>query len=294
MKSAIITSKLTKRYGKVVGINNLDLDVREGEVFGFIGPNGAGKTTTIRLLLDLIRPTSGSAKIFNLDINKDSEIVRENIGYLPGEVYLPEHLTGHAILDYFRGFKKKVDEKYLKTLIGALDIDIKKKVKEYSKGNKQKLAIILALMHQPKLLILDEPTSGLDPVNQQEFYKLITKAKTNGATVFLSTHILSETEKVCDRVGIIKSGRLLKIEDIDDFREKNIRQIFVETNSPISIGGLNKYGVKKIEKKPAGYELTASGKIGPLIKALSKEPILDLKIYEPSLEEIFFHYYEKN
>ena len=291
---SIETKNLTKRYGKVIGVKDLNLRIRTGEIFGFIGPNGAGKTTTIRLFLDLIRPTSGSAEIFGLDVNRHSEEIKKMIGYLPGEVFLPEHLTGKAIIGYYKGFKEKIDEKYLKNLISILSVDLGKKLREYSKGNKQKLAVVLALMHQPRLLIMDEPTSGLDPVNQQEFYKMILEAKSRGITIFLSTHVLNETEKVCDRVGIIKSGKLLKIEDIDDFKKKNIRQIFVETAKTLPVGGLSKFNVKRIEKKPGGYELTVSGKIGELIREISKNQIDDYRIYEPLLEEIFFHYYEKH
>lgn len=293
--SIIEIEKLTKYYShnRVVGVKNLSLKINQGEVFGFIGPNGAGKTTTIRLLLDLIRPTSGHAKIFGRDINTDSVEIREQIGFLPGEVFLPENLTGKACIDYYSGFKEKIDQSYLKTLIRRLNFDTSKKIRDYSKGNKQKLAVILALIHQPKLLILDEPTAGLDPINQQTFYDLLLATKKTGVTTFFSTHILAETEKICDRVGIIKDGQLLKIEDIDEFKEKNVRQIFVETKTTLPIAELTSLGVKKIEKVPGGYNLTTAGKIGQLISKISKHPIDDIKITEPSLEEIFFHYYKK-
>lgn len=290
---SINTDKLTKYYGKTLGVKNLDLKVNEGEVFGFIGPNGAGKTTTIRLLLDLIRPTHGTAKILGLDTKKNNVEIKKQVGYLPGEVFLPENLYGRDCLNYYIGFKECIDKSYLSHLIKSFNLDLGKRVKDYSKGNKQKLAIVLAFMHKPKLLILDEPTSGLDPINQQTFYDLLGDVKQKGATVFLSTHLLAETEKVCDRVGIIKDGQLIKIEDIDEFKQKNIRHIFVETKVNLPISNLSKFGATKIEKVAGGYNLTTRGKIGELIREISKSDISDLKITEPSLEEIFFHFYKK-
>jgi len=186
-------NKLTKYYnhGKILGVKNLTLDVDAGEIFGFIGPNGAGKSTTIRLLLDLIMPTSGSASIFGLNIHTDTIQIKKNIGYLPGEIFLPDVLTGDSCIKYYGGFKQDIDKKYLADLIQRFDLDTKRKVKDYSKGNKQKIAVVLALMHKPKLLILDEPTSGLDPLNQAEFYKIIRETK-NLALPLSSQHIFSK------------------------------------------------------------------------------------------------------
>lgn len=292
----IQTKKLTKYYtgGKVKALNELDLKIAEGEIFGFIGPNGAGKTTTIRLLLDLIRPTAGSAKIFDLDINQHSLEIRKEIGYLPGEIFLPDSMKGKECLDFFSGFKgRKIDQKYLKNLIDRFDLDTNKRIRDYSKGNKQKLAIVLAFMHKPKLLILDEPTSGLDPLNQQEFFNIILKAKDNGTTIFLSTHILNEAEKACDRVGIIKEGRLLAVENIDQFREKNIHEIHIETDQNILLEELKLNGIQKVVRTTTGYHLIFSGKNGELIKKLAKFDIKDIRIIEPSLEEVFLHFYKK-
>ena len=288
------TNNLTKYYlgGKVKALNNLNLKVEEGEIFGFIGPNGAGKTTTIRLFLDLIRPTKGSAKIFGKDMNQHSVAIKKEVGFLPGEIFLPENFTGKSCLEYFRGFKNQVDNKYLKFLIDSLEFDTTKKIRDYSKGNRQKLSIILALMHKPKLLLLDEPTSGLDPLNQQIFYKLMSDVKRNGATIFLSTHLLVEAQNICDRVGIIKEGKLLSIENIEDFRQKNIREIHLETKKNILLSDLKVPGVQKIEKKTYGYHLTTIGPNGQIIKKLSKLDIDDFKVYEPSLEEIFMHFYK--
>lgn len=291
----IKTNNLTKYYlhGKVLGVKELDLEVKEGEIFGFIGPNGAGKTTTIRLLLDLIRPTSGLATIFDKDINKYSVEIKNEIGFLPGEIFLPEYLTGKQCLNYYAGFKDNIDKDYLKKLISRFSFDQNKKIAEYSKGNKQKLAIILALMHKPKLLILDEPTSGLDPLNQQEFYEAIEETKKWATTTFLSTHLLNEAEKICDRVGIIKDGKLIQIEDIDEFKEKNIHKIILETDKNIPLSELKMVGVQKIEKTTTGYSLITVGKNGEIIKKLTKFDITDFQVHEPSLEEVFMHFYRK-
>lgn len=292
----IETKNLTKYYlnGTVVGVKNLDLTVLEGEVFGFIGPNGAGKTTTIRLLLDLIRPTKGTASVFGLNVSSRINEIKKHIGFLPGEISLPGHLTGKQCIAYYTGFKidSPIDEVYATKIIKQLDFNPKKKISTYSKGNKQKLAIILALMHKPKLLILDEPTSGLDPLVQQEFYSLILETKKRGTTTLLSTHLLNEAERVCDRVGIIKNGKLIKIEDIDEFKEKNIHKIHIETEETIPLSKLKTEGVQKIEKTVTGYCFIIKGKNGQLIKNLSKYNILDYKIIEPSLEEIFMHFYK--
>lgn len=294
MTEAIKTKQLTKYYlgGKVVGLKKLDLSVREGEIFGFIGPNGAGKSTTIRLLLDLIRPTSGKAEIFGLETTKNSVKIKQDIGYLPGEIFLPENLTGKECLNYYKNFKQSIEKNYLDTLVEKLELDLSKNTADYSKGNKQKLAIVLAMMHKPKLLVLDEPTSGLDPLNQQTFYNMIRETKKWGATTFFSTHILAEAQNICDRVGIIKSGELLKIEDIEEFNEKNIRDMHLQTRESINLSDLKIDGVKKIERTTDGYHLTTAGPNGKIIKALSKLNIEDIKISEPSLEEIFMRFYK--
>jgi len=290
----IETEKLSKYYqnGKFLGIKNLSLEVKEGEVFGFIGPNGAGKSTTIRLLLDLIRPTLGKASIFGLNVNKKSLEIRRNIGYLPGEIYLQEQMTGLEAINFYSRFKKKIDGKYLDSLVERFEVDLRKKIFSYSKGNKQKLAIVLAMMHKPKLLILDEPTSGLDPLNQQEFYNAIAETKKWHATTFFSTHLLAEAQKMCDRVGIIRNGELIRIEDIDDFKAKNIREIFIDTKNSIPLSVLQQENVRKVERTTYGYHLTTIGKNGPMLKGLSGYEIDDVRISEPSLEEIFMHYYK--
>lgn len=291
----IETNKLTKIYRgtKTPALDSLNLSITEGEIFGYIGPNGAGKSTTIRLLLDLIRPTSGSGTIFGLDTNKNSVEIKKNIGYLPGEIFLPDQFTGKTCLKYFSAFKENIDKEYQKSLLRRLDLDLNKKIAEYSKGNKQKLAIVLAMMHKPKLLILDEPTSGLDPLNQQTFYDLISETKKWGTTTFFSTHILAEAEKICDRVGIIKNGKLLKIENIDEFKEKNIREVHLETEGDIPLSHLQVAGVKKIERTTTGYHLITAGLNGTIFNKIMTTKITDVKISEPSLEEIFMRYYKE-
>ncbi len=291
MENILKTQNLTKYYlnGKVLGIKDINLEIKKGEVFGFLGPNGAGKSTTIRVLLDLIRATSGSATIFNKDIHKDTIEIKENIGYLPGEIYLPEDMTGLECISYYKNFKKKIEKKYLNGLIEKLNLDTTKRIKTYSRGNKQKLAIILALMHKPKLLILDEPTSGLDPLNQQTFYDCIFETKKFGTTTFFSTHILPEAEKICDRIGIIKDGDLKTVKTFKEFHENNIRRIIVRTKDKII---LEKLETINSEKTKTGYVLMTRGENGEIIKKLSKYNVLDIKIEEPTLEEIFIHYYE--
>ncbi|OQA02655.1 MAG: Fluoroquinolones export ATP-binding protein [bacterium ADurb.Bin400] len=203
-------------------------------------------------------------------------------------------MTGKECLSYYRGFKERVEDKYVKQLIDRFELDLSKRVSDYSKGNKQKLAIILALMHKPKLLILDEPTSGLDPLNQQTFYDCILETKSWGATTFFSTHILDEAQRICDRVGIIKAGHLIRIEDIEEFRQKNIRDIHITTKADIPAAALQAAGVNKVEKTKAGYHLTTFGKNGAVIKQLASYDIDDMAINQPSLEEVFIRFYKED
>ena len=221
MKKTIIEIKnLTKYYGQVKGIENLSLKLEEGEIFGFIGPNGAGKSTTIRCVMNLINKTNGEVLIENKEFNKDNIYIKENIGYLPSEVYLYDDLTVSQMLDYHESFYKRDISKRRKELVKLLELDESKKIEDLSLGNLKKLGIILALMHEPKILILDEPTSGLDPIMQNVFYDLLKEEKKKGTTIIYSTHILSEVSKICDRVGIIKDGELIKVENRRIIKEK--------------------------------------------------------------------------
>ena len=224
--AAIRTSALTKDYGAGRGLFELDLQVSPQEVFGYLGPNGAGKTTTIRLLMGMIRPTRGSAHIFGLDCTRDSVEVKRKVGYLPGEIPQFGSLRGAEIVAYLGGMRGGVDRKRVRAIAERFDLDLNRRFREYSSGNKQKLAIVLAFMHKPDLLILDEPTSDLDPLNQQEFYALLRETRDDGATVFLSSHVLSEVEKVCDRVGIIRAGQLVRVARLDE-TEPKLEQLFL-------------------------------------------------------------------
>src|SRR3954470_21163371 len=215
MTAVIENEKLTKAYGAHRGIVDVDLVVNEGEVFGFLGPNGAGKTTTIRTVLDLIRPTTGRGPVFGIESSVDPVAIHGRTGYIPGEFTLYDRLTGGQTIEYFANLRGGVDRAYRDALIERLDVDTSRKFKEYSKGNKQKIGLVIALQHRPELLILDEPTSGLDPLVQQSFYELVREARAEGRTVFLSSHILSEVEKTCDRVGIIRDGALVKVDRTD-------------------------------------------------------------------------------
>ena len=224
--AAIRTASLTKDYGSGRGLFDLDLQVSAQEVFGYLGPNGAGKTTTIRLLMGMIRPTSGAGYVFGLDCVRESVEVKRKVGYLPGDVPQFGSLRGSEIVAYLGGMRGGVDHIHVRKLAERFDLDLNRRYREYSSGNKQKLAIVLAFMHRPDLLILDEPTSDLDPLNQQEFYALLREARGDGATVFLSSHLLPEVERVCDRVGIIRSGRLVRVANIGG-EEQGLEQLFL-------------------------------------------------------------------
>ncbi|MHB8587679.1 MAG: ABC transporter ATP-binding protein [Candidatus Dormibacteraceae bacterium] len=228
--AAIRTSKLSKDYGAGRGLFELDLEVSPQEIFGYLGPNGAGKTTTIRLLMDMIRPTGGAAYVFGLDCRRDSVAVKRRVGYLPGDLPQFGSLRGREVVAYLAGMRGGVDSKVVRALAERFDLDLSRRFREYSSGNKQKLGILLAFMHRPDLLILDEPTGGLDPLNQQGFYELLHETRDGGATVFLSSHILSEVEHVCDRVGILRAGRLVRVARLDELRaagETSLEEIFL-------------------------------------------------------------------
>src|SRR5438046_1418178 len=222
--AAIHTARLSKDYGLGRGLFELDLQVAQQEVFGYLGPNGAGKTTTIRVLMGLIRPTAGSAYIFGLDCVRDAVDVKRKVGYLPGDIPQFGSLRGSEVVAYLGGMRGGVDRATVRKLAERFDLDLNRRFREYSSGNKQKLAIVLAFMHAPELLILDEPTGGLDPLNQQEFYRLLREVRDDGATVFLSSHILSEVEHVCDRVGIVRGGRLVRVAELGELHRIRVHK----------------------------------------------------------------------
>jgi len=289
--SIIEVNKLTKYYGKVKGIVDVSFNVEEGETFGFIGPNGAGKSTTIRLFLSLIYPTSGEAKIFGKDCIKYGPEIRQEIGYLPSEVFYYEGMKVHDLLKYSASFYKKDCSKRIKELSDLMELDLSRKIDDLSYGNKKKVGIVQGLLHSPKLIVLDEPTSGLDPLMQQKFFKLIREENERGATIFFSSHILGEVQKMCNRVAIIKEGSVINIQDIKSMQKDNYKKIRV------SAEGLEEFrfkleGVTKFEKSNGMVNFFFKGDINSILKVISATEISDVTIEEPTLEEIFMHYYE--
>jgi ABC-2 type transport system ATP-binding protein len=293
MTAAIRTEGLTKDYGGGRGLFDLDLEVAEGEVFGYLGPNGAGKSTTIRLLMGLIHPSRGSASILGLDTMRQSVEVKRLVGYVPGELPQFGGLRGREIVGHFGALRGGVDQARVKEICERLDLDLGLKFREYSSGNKRKLGILLAFMHRPKLLVLDEPTNALDPLNQQEFNKLVGEAKAAGTTVFLSSHVLSEVEHVSQRVGIIRRGRLVRVARLEELHEMHVRRVEVEfagDAQPQLFVGLP--GIENVQSNHHRVTFTARGSFEPVADALAGHHVVNLASHEPSLEEIFLTYYE--
>jgi ABC-2 type transport system ATP-binding protein len=292
MTAVIHTEKLTKSYGSHRGIVDVDLDVSEGEVFGFLGPNGAGKTTTIRVLLDLLRPTSGKATVFGIETSADPVAIHRRIGYIPGEFALYDRLTGHQTLEYFANLRGGVDRAYQRMLIERFEIDPTRRFREYSKGNKQKIGLVIALQHRPDLLILDEPTSGLDPLVQQSFYSLVREAKGEGRTVFLSSHILSEVERTCDHVAIIRDGRLVRVDRTEALRDLAHHQVEIRfTDSAPAAAFSALPGVSDVVVEDHSLRLRVFGPITPVVQAAAHYELLDFVSREPTLEETFLAEY---
>ena len=283
---------LTKLYGRQRGLLDLDLDVLPGEVFGYLGPNGAGKTTTIRLLLDLIRPTRGTASVLGLDSRRDSLAIRRRVGYLPGDLRLYESLSGRELIAYFGALRGGVSEPRVRELADALDCDLSREIRQLSSGNRQKLGLIQAFMSDPELLVLDEPTNGLDPLVQQRFYDLVVAARTGGRTVFLSSHVLPEVERVCDRVGILREGRLVAVERIADLRERAIRRLEIRFCRPVALDDFaGVVGTSELAVDGDTLRCTVSGTMDPILKAANRFEIRTVTSTEPSLEEVFLAYY---
>jgi len=287
----IATENLTKYYGKNRGVIDLSLEVNSGEIFGFLGPNGAGKTTTIRLLLNLIHPTKGKAEIFGLDSRSDSLEIRNRLGYLPGDVVLYDGMTGNEFLRLMGSFHKGNNGRRLKEIQEILELDLSRQTRAYSKGMKQKLAIIQAFMNDPELLVLDEPTLGLDPLVQHKFYELLLSEKARGKTVFLSSHILPEVERVCDRVGIVRDGRLVSIENVSDLKFKKIRHMELSLSHEVSLDELKIEGVEILSVKDTIVQLKVSGNLPNLLKQICKLPIEDMAFPEATLEDTFMEFY---
>ncbi len=291
--NTIEINNLTKTYGKARGITNVSFNVEEGEIFGFIGPNGAGKSTTIRTLLSLIYPTSGSAKIFGKDCIEFGPEIKKEIGYLPSEVFYYDNMKVMDLLNYSASFYKKDCKKRIKELAEIMNLDLNKKIDDLSYGNKKKVGIVQGLLHEPKLIMLDEPTSGLDPLMQQKFFDLLKEENKKGATILFSSHVLSEVQKMCERVAIIKEGKIIKIERISDLKENNYKNFELETLSKIDQNYFNINGVTNLLVKDNSVSFLFKGNINLILQKISVIEIANLWIEEPNLEDVFMHYYEK-
>lgn len=291
----IETSKLTKYYGKSLGIADVDLTVQEGEIFGFIGPNGSGKSTTIRTMLGLIHPTSGSAKIFGKDVTKHGPEINAEVGYLPSEVFYYDDMKVIDLLRYSGSFYKKdqkVIMKRIKSLATFLDLDLNRKIDDLSYGNKKKVGIVQGLLHQPRLIILDEPTGGLDPLMQQRFFALLREENKNGATILFSSHILSEVQKMCDRVAIIKDGKIIKTEKISNLAGDTHKRFKLETAIKVDknrFAGLK--GISGLKINGNSISFLHRGHINDITKVIASLNLTNMLVEEPDLEEIFMHYY---
>jgi ABC-2 type transport system ATP-binding protein len=292
MTAVIHTEQLTKSYGPHRGITELDLDVEEGEIFGFLGPNGAGKTTTMRVLLDLIRPTSGRAEVFGIETTADPVAIHRRLGYLPGEFDLYDRLTGADTIAYFANLRGGVDAGYVAELIERLDLDPSRRFKEYSKGNKQKVGLVVALQHRPDLLILDEPTSGLDPLVQRTFFDIVREARAEGRTMFLSSHIIEEVDRTCDRVAIIREGRLVQVDSIEAIRRLAFHHVELTFAAPVASGIFSSIdGVSDVEVDGDVVRMRVAGPIGAVLGAAAPHGIIDVVSREPNLEDVFLAQY---
>ena len=291
----LMTQGLSKSYGKVRALRGVDLEVYRSEIFGFLGPNGAGKTTTIRCLLDLIRPDGGDVRVLGIDPQADPVAVQARTGYLPGELALNDNLTAERQLRFFADMRGgKADSKFVRQLAERLDLDLKRPIKNLSKGNKQKVGVIQALMHQPELLMLDEPTSGLDPLMQQEVLSLLREAKADGATVFFSSHIMSEVETVAGRVGIIRQGKIAEVAETASLVDRGLRRATVRFKEPVDSSVLARLPGVQVLSRDDGLSvvLQVEGEMDEFIKVLGSLPVSYLDTARPSLEEVFLAYYE--
>ncbi len=290
---AIRTESLTKSYGRARGVVDLDLSVPSGTIFGFLGPNGAGKTTTIRILLDFLRPTSGDAVVLGLDSRRDSVEIHRRIGYLPGDPALYDRITGRDLLDWLGRLRGGVDRPYLDALIERFAIDPDRPIRQLSRGNRQKIAVVQAFMHRPELLVLDEPTSGLDPLVQHEFQELCRETTASGATVFLSSHVLDEVQHLCDHVAIIREGRLVAIEDVDAIRARAVRDVTIRFAGSFDADAFAALaGVRSVTVEGPVLHLQLSGNADPLVKLAAQHDVVDLVSAPADLDDLFLHYYE--
>jgi len=293
--NAIEVKDLVKFYGKVQALSGVNLDVKRGEIYGFLGPNGAGKTTTIRCMLDLIRPQGGSISVLGLNPKAEPEVIKARVGYLPGELHMDENMTAKQIFRFFNHLRgNRSDWEFIEELSERLKLELKIPIKNFSKGNKQKVGIVVALMHRPELLLLDEPTGSLDPLMQQEVLRILVEARDNGATVFLSSHIISEVQAIADRVAIIRKGIIVEVVETTALLKRSMRQVRIRFQQPTEAEEIyNLPGVELIAKDDSmGVALKFEGEMDALIKTVAKYPVNDFETERASLEEIFLAYYE--
>jgi ABC-2 type transport system ATP-binding protein len=284
---------LSKFYGKARGIEHVNLEIEEGEIFGFIGPNGAGKSTTIRILLNLIFPTGGSARIMGMDVIRETKKIKRHVGYVPSDGNAYGSMDVHEFLSYcLRFFEVQKGEHKIAELSELFELDLKRKVAELSMGNRKKVSIVQSLLHNPKILILDEPTTGLDPLVQAKFFELLRSENRKGMTIFFSSHHLGEVQMLCKRVAIIKEGEIIKLEDIDTLRKKQLKKVIIRFEDEAEEQDLSVNGIDRIITKLGNlFSFMYSGDINELVGVLAGRRIVNLTIEEPSLEEIFMHYY---
>ncbi len=290
---AIEIDQLKKYYGKIEAVKGISMSVERGEIFGFLGPNGAGKTTTIRCMLNLIYPTAGNIRILGMDAQRDSIKLHKHIGYLPGDVRLPGDMTGRQVIDYFSRLQG-LEPVLLNPLVEMFDVEMKRRIKGYSKGMRQKIGIVLAFMCDPDVLVLDEPTSGLDPLLQKTFNQFLLEEQARGKTIFMSSHIMSDVEKVCHRVAVIRSGELVTVETVEALREKAGQRVTVEFADSVTPEELARIpGVSTVQQHNTQYQFNISGSMDALIKALSQHNVVRLNAEEAPLEEVFLKFYEE-
>ncbi len=288
----IVIDNLHKSYGNVQAVKGISMRVERGEIFGFLGPNGAGKTTTIRCMLDVIRPTSGTLRVLGLDAQRDKMELHQRIGYLPGDVRLPGQMTGKQVINYFSRLQGR-EPVLLDDLLKRFDVEMKRPLKGYSKGMRQKIGVVLAFMCDPEVLILDEPTSGLDPLLQRTFNEFLLEEQARGKTIFMSSHIMSDVEKVCQRVAVIRQGEIVTIEEVEKLRQKAGQRVTIEFGDAISADEVARMpGVSMVTSHNSAYHFNVSGSMDALIKALSRHEVLRLQAEEAPLEEVFLKFYE--
>ena len=294
MTPAIRTDNLTKYYADIRGVENLNLEVESGEVFGFLGPNGAGKSTTIRVLLDFIRPTTGSAEVFGLATTADSIEIHRRVGYLPGELALYDRMTGEELLRYFGALRDVKDLSEAHRVAEILDLDLSRTIRSYSSGNRQKLGLAQAFLHRPELLILDEPTNGLDPLIQQAFYRLVSEVRAEGRTMFLSSHVLPEVERIADRVGIIRGGNLVAVASVAELKAKAVHRLELRFGEAVTASVFEGVaGVRSVAMGDGGrvIDLQIEGSVDATIKAAARYELVNLISHEGDLEEAFLGFY---